>query len=386
MFSLPLAFFTFVCICLGLVTGGFELVHTSFVNLFEFGNVVPDRSLITCLQIVPAAVVIGYFLAISGVGFKKIMGIKHSVDMSMLDSIKKGSLFGFVVSILLVEEIPFRFLPIWLGNHFDWNIPILLMVFNVGFAAIHIFNFKDETNLLITVPQFLAGLLICAIAYQYGVWTALIVHLYYDLFLFSEDRDQKYDIIDLLLVVLQLAIALIGYSLCSDVLNQFVMSLDWNMNLNSLQNLDLNLGNCLGLTMLFSGAAKAFGYLIGLNPIKVEINDSKIQHEPAKVLFTIVFLAIFAFFVSVPLSLFINWVMAKFFSDSLVMIAILAALVLGTTGLSNLSKGTFAALKLPATIVDLILYCIIPFPIVVSMLALEVVIGIPEAILLELND
>jgi Type II CAAX prenyl endopeptidase Rce1-like len=386
MFSLPLTFFSFVCICLGVATGGFELVLSSFVHFFEFGNVVPDRSLITCLQIVPAAVVIGYFLAISGVGFKKIMGIKHSVDMSMLDSIKKGSLFGFVVSILLVEEIPFRFLPIWLGNNFGWNIPILLLVFNVGFAAIHIFNFKDETNLLITVPQFLAGLLICAIAYQYGVWTALIVHLYYDLFLFSEDRDQNYNIIDILLVVLQSTVALIGYSLCSDILNQFVMSLDWNMNLNTLQSLDLNFANCLGLTMLFSGAAKAFGYLIGLNPIKAEINDSTIQQEPAKKLFTILFLAILGFFVGVPLSMFINWVMSKFFSDSLVMIAILAALVLGSTGLSSLSKGTFAALKLPGTIVDLILYCVVPFPIVVSMIAMEVILSIPDAILLELND
>jgi hypothetical protein len=386
MLSFQLVFFTIICIILGSFTGGFDLVQTGFLNFFEFGNVVPDRTLITCLQIIPAAVVVCYFLAISGVVFKLLMGIRMEFDKSALDTFKKGSLFGFVVSIFLFEEVPFRFLPIWLGQQFDWNIPILLLVFNVFFAAIHIFNFKDEKNLLVTVPQFMAGLLICAIAYQYGVWTALIVHLYYDLFVFCEDRDQNYNIIDLLLVALHGIVAFIGYSLCSDVLNQFVMSLDWNMNINSLQRLNLNLAHCLGISMFFSGVFKGFGYLIGLNPTKIVTLDFKIQREPARALFMIVISAITLCCISLPISLLINWAMGKFFSDSLVVIAIFAATLLGTTGLNNLSKGTFAALKLPVTIVDLMLYCIVPFPIIVSMLALEVFIIIPEAVLLELDD
>lgn len=98
-------------------------------------------------------------------------------------------LFYDVVGKVAAEEIFFRWfplavlLPLWQTPATMW---VLIILSSLIFGALHVLNqMPGERKVIFTIPQFVGGILYCYIFLSFGFLGVMMVHLIFDLLLFS---------------------------------------------------------------------------------------------------------------------------------------------------------------------------------------------------------
>lgn len=149
-----------------------------------------------------ANLLLGLFLVkvslslVLGVLTRALLGKDKSDSDAYLDHLLSMLSNGPAVTFaaLAKEEVIFRLLPalaghILFGMTGQW---VFLMIANISFALVHLNNYDDskDRQYLRVLPQFIGGLFYAYIITAYGFWIAVIMHIAYDVFLFSLIKSQ----------------------------------------------------------------------------------------------------------------------------------------------------------------------------------------------------
>ena len=239
---------------------------TLSANSFAMWN--PNNDLMSFLKLFPSLILLTLFSALSAMAFNSVFKVQGSHNG--LDELKQKSFGYFCLFIFLFEEGLFRILPLFLSGWFHISPFVLLMIFNLGFALIHLSNFKGEKrpSALITLPQLFAGFIFAMVLWNFGIAPAVILHILYDFCLFATMQEQKFGIVDIIMGSIGLAEAFFGYNLLKGDFSQITNRVNW---VNSLQGQHLGLDVVIGSSLFFSGLLMAFIYFAGLdtpNPMK----------------------------------------------------------------------------------------------------------------------
>jgi hypothetical protein len=369
---------TFCCIIGAKLGGGYLLFIDGAKEFFAFNpKAIQDTSLITCIKVLPIGILLSLISSILCANILRFFGIynnmENTVKPTFVQGLKDDSLINFICFILFFEEGIFRFIPIVISYFFNTNLAILLLIFNIAFALVHLGNF-DTKNPLITLPQFCSGLVISICAYKFGFVTAAIIHLYFDFVLFSTYRKIRYGLITFFIAIYYAIIGILGLGLCSSVLPEIGTILTWNSPIP--RDIELNYQQAIGIIMFTFGLVKSFGNLAGFDNVSSPINK-KYNIEQ------LIGLAIVGSLVNILFSFFSSWLLLNTFANYHTIASLLFALVfVGFYKQSSLSGGAFHAFKIPVSALSLLIYAIVG-PIMTIQLAFsELLIALPDILIL----
>ena len=109
----------------------------------------------------------------------------------------RGPKFARIMVLLIAEELFARLLFLGVIGHF-WQGQVatyaLFLAGNGLWAALHLSNYRKEDRQLVRVlPQFVGGIFLTVAFLQYGFFAALLVHIAYDMVLFSTDKRNAFN-------------------------------------------------------------------------------------------------------------------------------------------------------------------------------------------------
>lgn len=165
------------------------------IMLFLSGNLdsVPNganETLQNVVLIVLAAIVIK--LVLSGIGLTYTVlahGEPKSNNLVFLEKLLDKGPFSFF-KLMFIEEAIARLIPLGVLTHVfkgDVAFYMLLLAGNIGWAAMHLYNYEKEEdrNWTRVIPQFLGGLILAYLFVRYGFWVTLMAHYLFNAILLS---------------------------------------------------------------------------------------------------------------------------------------------------------------------------------------------------------
>ncbi len=195
-----------ICIALGAyISGGFSLLLADFNNLLH-GNLALVKSEPDFL---------GSFLAAIALQIPLVMLVfiasnitvpnkgTHAVTR-MMQQMTPGNHFRLFFWAVVVEEFCARFLFLGALTYVQhWNNPIifwiLVLVGNLGFALVHLFNYAEleDRKVIKVLPQFIIGLFFTLVFVHFGFFAAVITHLGFNCTLMAANKQEKIPISNL---------------------------------------------------------------------------------------------------------------------------------------------------------------------------------------------
>lgn len=219
--------------------GGFAVVGS---DLHEFltGHVF-DLTKGTDLLPTSLAVICGMLAAsmASAVLVGKLLGKasgEHAIAKEMA-KMAPGNQLGNLLFVVFLEEVLARGLFLGLltripGLHGPVAFYWLFLLGNLGWAALHLFNFTDpkDRHILRVLPQFIGGVFLTYIFVKFGFLMAVVVHLGFDALVFSVHKRESITRRDVEITIYSAVLALVSYMLVS---KPFTDLQPWFSNTNS---------------------------------------------------------------------------------------------------------------------------------------------------------
>jgi hypothetical protein len=141
-----------------------------------------------------------------GILILRICGKPKSTPVYLYEKLqKKVPLFAIILTLLIAEEVFARWLFLGvLGQVFTGPVAIfvLFLIGNSAWAFVHLWNYKDpaDRHVLRVLPQFIGGIFLSVIFLAYGFFPALLVHIAYDMLIFSQHKRNRSHVRDLLII------------------------------------------------------------------------------------------------------------------------------------------------------------------------------------------
>lgn len=201
----------------GVVTSGFSRAFSAVTSFVTLNAVRPESLGLSASSFgsLAAMTVISLpFAALAGVIVQKICGDARQ-EPTFFQDIVHAPLFAITVSTIIAEELFARLLFIGVGGYF-WHGQIatyvLFLVGNGLWALVHLSNYRDprDRQILRVLPQFVGGIFLTATFLQWGFFAALLVHLAYDMVLFSWDRRNIFGTAEIGAIILNIVWLVLG--------------------------------------------------------------------------------------------------------------------------------------------------------------------------------
>lgn len=189
-------------IWIGITFDGFPAAGSELVRFMSLNSERPD----TLGDLMPG--IFGFLAAMTvlalafvmtmGVLVDRICGKAHETQ-SLFNPGKRLPLFATIMLTLIAEELFARLLflgllgQLWQGRLATY---VLFLAGNALWALVHLTNYKnrEDRSPLRVLPQFVAGIFFTVVFLEHGFLAALLVHLAYDMVLFSTDKRNKFNI------------------------------------------------------------------------------------------------------------------------------------------------------------------------------------------------
>lgn len=188
---------TFILLTIaGIVTSGFSHASSAVIRFITLNAVRPE-SLVSLSassfgSLAAMTAISLPFAALAGAIVQKICGDAR-LEPTFFQDVVHAPLLAITVSTIIAEELFARLLFIGVGGYF-WRgqlaTYVLFFVGNGLWALVHLGNYHDprDRQVLRVLPQFVGGIFLTATFLQWGFFAALLVHLAYDMVLFSWDK------------------------------------------------------------------------------------------------------------------------------------------------------------------------------------------------------
>ncbi|MBI2632823.1 MAG: CPBP family intramembrane metalloprotease, partial [Parcubacteria group bacterium] len=213
-----LAFIAYQLNLFGIVT------HELFLFISGNANAIErvDTNLLAILGVILTVIVIELPCSIgASIIQNRVLGkSKNHTISNFFDTITYGSHFASFFKAVGLEELLAR----WLFLGLLTRIPFLsgtiafyglFLVGNGLWSYIHLSNYKEvsDRKLLRVLPQFVAGIFFAYLFKKYGLFAAVLGHFMSNAILFASHKIQKFNKIDVLIIVYSALCAVISFSL-----------------------------------------------------------------------------------------------------------------------------------------------------------------------------
>jgi membrane protease YdiL (CAAX protease family) len=264
---MQVVFTLFAFFILAYCNGGFYKLSEAILDFgFTTSKYTTDFSFSSAIMILPAAVCTGASVSILCLQVLKQLGADFSY--SKLESIYIGQKAYIVIYVATLEECIFRGFPIWLSQLVGISPVIPLVTASVLFGLVHLSNYSNKPNVIVTLPQFIFGLLLSAIALKYGIITAILIHLFNNFCLFSDNTTQKYEPMNIIIGFYFAIVAFVGYNLSKDILIPVQDLLNWTAQVP--KELHPTLAQSVGLILLCQASVRGFAFISGYDIPQLE--------------------------------------------------------------------------------------------------------------------